>query len=66
MFSGKDLVTKVKYRTGKFGSNIQVVKLAIATSLEALEQTDIQNNISLIPALITYNKISLTSFKNVN
>ena len=45
IFSGKELITKLKYKLDNRCSNNQAEQLAIAKALEALESTDIEENI---------------------
>jgi len=66
MFSGNELVTALKYRLDNRCFNNQAEQLAIAKALEALEKTDIEENIPCTAAIITDSKISLDSIKNVN
>jgi ribonuclease HI len=44
IFSGKELVTKLKYKLDNRFSNNQAEQLAIAKALEALETTDNEEN----------------------
>jgi len=66
IFSGKELVTKLKYKLENRCSNNQGEQLAIAKALEALELTDIEENSPRTAAVITDSRISLDSIKNVN
>ena len=66
IFSGKELVTKLKYKLDNRCSNNQVEQLVIAKALEALESTDIEENSPRTAAIITDSRISLDSIKNVN
>jgi ribonuclease HI len=66
IFSGKELVTKLKYKLDNRCSNNQVEPLAIAKALEALETTDIEENSPCTAAIITDSRISLDSIKNIN
>jgi ribonuclease HI len=66
VFSGNELVTKIKYKLDNRCNNNQAEQLAIAKALEALEPTDIEENSPRTAAIITFNKISLNSIKNVN
>ena len=66
IFSGKELVTKLKYKLDNRCSNNQAEHLAIAKALEALESTDIEENIPRTAAVITDSRISMDSIKNVN
>jgi len=65
IFSGKELVTKLKYKLDNRCSNIQAEQLAIAKALEALESTDIEENSPHTAAIITDSRISLDSIKNI-
>jgi ribonuclease HI len=44
IFSGNELVTKLKYKLDNRCSNNQAEQLAIAKALEALEMTDVEEN----------------------
>jgi len=44
IFSGKELVSKLKYKLDNRCSNNQAEQLEIAKALEALETTDIEEN----------------------
>jgi len=66
IFSGKELVKKLKYKLDNGCSNNQAEKLAIAKALEALESTDIEENIPRTAAITTDSRISPYSIKNVN
>jgi ribonuclease HI len=66
IFSGNELVTKLKYKLDNRCSNNQAQQLAIAKALEALETTDIEENSPHTAAIITDSRISLDSIKNVN
>jgi ribonuclease HI len=66
IFSGKELVTKLKYKLDNRCSNNQAEQLVIAKALEALETTDIDENSPRTAAIITDSRISLDSIKNVN
>jgi len=66
IFSGKELVTKLKYKLDNRCSNNQAEQLAIAKTLEAVESTDIEENSPRTAAIITDSRISLDSIKNVN
>jgi ribonuclease HI len=65
IFSGKELVSKLKYKLDNKCSNNQAEQLAIAKALEALETTDIEENNPCTAAIITDSRISLDSIKNV-
>jgi len=66
IFSGKELVKKLKYKMDNRCSNNQAEQLAIAKPLEALESTEIEENSPRTAAIITDSGISLDSIKNVN
>jgi ribonuclease HI len=66
IFSGNELVTKLKYKLDDRCSNNQAEQLAIAKALEALETTDIEENTPRTAAIITDSRISMDSIKNVN
>jgi len=66
IFSGKELVTKLKYKLDNRRSNNQAEQLATAKALEALESTDIEENSPRTAAIITNSRISLDSIKNGN
>jgi ribonuclease HI len=66
IFSGNELVTKLKYMLDNRCSNNQAEQLAIDKALEALETTDIEENSPRTAAIITDSRISLDSIKNVN
>ena len=66
IFSGKELVSKLKYKLDNRYSNNQAEQLAIAKALEALETTDTEENSPRTAAIITDSRISLDSIKNVN
>jgi hypothetical protein len=66
IFSGKELVSKLKYKLDNRCSNNQAKQLAIAKALEALETTDNEENSPRTAAIITDSRISLDSIKNVN
>jgi ribonuclease HI len=66
IFSGKELVTELKYKLDNRCSNNQVEQLAITKALEALETTDIEENSPRTATIITDSRISLDSIKNVN
>jgi ribonuclease HI len=66
IISGKELVSKLKYKLHNRCSNNQAEQLAIAKALEALETTDIEKNSPCTAAIITYSRFSLDSIKNVN
>jgi ribonuclease HI len=66
IFSGKELISKLKYKLDNRCSNNQVEQLAIAKALEALETTDIEENSPRNAAIITDSRISLDSIKNIN
>jgi ribonuclease HI len=66
IFSGKELVTKIKYKLDNRCSNNQAEQPAIAKDLEALETIDIEENSPRTAAIITESRISLDSTKNVN
>jgi len=66
IFSGKELVTKLKYKLDNRCSNNRAEQLAIAKALEALESTDIEENSPCTAAVITDSRISLDWIKNIN
>ena len=66
IFSGKELLSKLKYKLDNRCSNNQAEQLAIAKALEALETTDIEESSPRTAAIITDSIISLESIKNVN
>jgi ribonuclease HI len=66
VFSGKELITKLKYKLDNRCSNNQAEQLAIAKALEALETTGIEENSSHTAAVIMDSSICLDSIKNVN
>jgi len=66
IFSGKELVTKLKYKLDNRCPNNQAEQLAIAKVLEALETTDIEENSPRSATIITDSRISLDSIQNVN
>ena len=66
VFSGNELVTKLKYKLDNRCSNNQAEQLAIAKALEALETIDIEENSPRTAAIITDSRISLGSIKNAN
>jgi len=57
IFSGKELVTKLKYKLDNRCSNNQAEHLAIAKALEALESTDIEENIPRTAAVIRHQNL---------
>ena len=65
IFSGKELVKKLKYKLDNGCSNNQAEKLAIAKALEALESTHIEEHSPRTAAIITVSRISLHSIKNL-
>jgi ribonuclease HI len=65
IFSGKELVTKLKYKLDNRCSNNQAEQLAVAKALEALETTDVEENSPRTAAIITDSRISLDSIKNL-
>jgi len=66
IFSGKELVTKLKYKLDSRCSNNQAEQLAITKALEALESTAVEEISPRTAAIITDSRISLDSIKNVN
>jgi ribonuclease HI len=66
IFSGNELVNKLKYKLHYRCSNNQAGQLAIAKALKALETTDVEENSPRTVAIITDSRISLESIKNVN
>jgi ribonuclease HI len=66
IFSGKEVVKKLKYKLDNRYYNNQAEQVAIAKALEALETTDMEENSPRIAAIITDSIISLDSIKNVN
>jgi len=66
IFSGNELVTKLKYKLDNRCYNNQAEQLAIAKALEALETTHIEENSPRTVSIITDTKISLDSIKYVN
>jgi ribonuclease HI len=66
IFSGNELVKKLKYKLNNRCSNSQAEQLAIAKTLEDLETTDIEENSSRSVAIITDSRFSLNSIMNVN
>ena len=66
VFSGNELVTKLKYKLDNRCSNNQAEQLAIAKALEALQTIDIEENSPRTADIITDSRISLDSIKNVN
>jgi ribonuclease HI len=63
IFSGNELVRKLKYRLDNRCSNNQAEQLAIAKALKALEMTDIEKNSPSTAAIITESRITLDSIK---
>jgi ribonuclease HI len=66
IFSGKKLVTNLKYKLDNRCSNNQAEHLVTAKALEALETTDIEKSSPRTAAIITDSRISLVSIKNIN
>jgi len=66
IFSGKELVSKLKYKLNNRCSYNQAEQLAVAKALEALETTDNGENSPRTAVIITDSGISLDSIKNAN
>jgi ribonuclease HI len=66
IFSGNELITKLKYKLDNRCSNNQAEQLAIVKALEALETTETEENSPRTAAIITDSRISLDLIKNVN
>jgi len=66
IFSGKELVIKLKYKLDNRCSKNQAEQLAIAKALEELEYIGIEENSPGTAAIIKDSRISLDSIKNVN
>jgi len=66
IFTGKELVTQLKYKLDNRCSNNQAEQLAIAEALQAIEKIDIEENSPRTAAILTDSRIALDSLKNVN
>ena len=66
IFTGKELVTQLKYKLDNRYSNNEAGQLAISKALEAIETIDIEENSPRTQAIITDSRIALDSIKNVN
>jgi ribonuclease HI len=66
IFTGKQLVTQLKYKLDNRCSNNQAEQLAIAKGLEAIATIDNEENSPCKAAIVTDSRIALDSIKNVN
>jgi ribonuclease HI len=61
IFTGKELVTQLKYKLDNRCPNNQAEQLAIVKALEAIETIDIEKNSPRIAAIVTDSRMALDS-----
>jgi ribonuclease HI len=66
IFTGKELVTQLKYKLDNGCSNNQAEQLAIPKALEAIKMINIEENSPRTAAIITDSRIALDSSKNLS
>jgi hypothetical protein len=66
IFTGKELVTQLKYKLENGCSNNRAKQLAIAKAVEAIEMINIEENSPRTAAIITDSRIALDSINTFN